>query len=424
MKTLISLLDFRYFLGRKQIFLYLFMLIYLVYAMTTGQRDLLLALSIIVFAISPLKHSFLMFVFYFLWENVTVFSFGLSGVMIMLVLMVVKIFIQHGGIFKLRNKLMKKSVTLQTGLLIYIVIMGVISFFVSGSTTGLNFVFKVLATFYAISYLYSDKAYDNLIKAILQILMISVVIATIYGFYHDTSVARWISGMGGAVNQLYGTMGTTRMGFFYLTSVTYFLYYVNNVVVKTGGIVLFSLLALMTVSLTITLLYFIVIGIYMHSKGSFMTFMIRCGALLLVSALTFPFWSKLDPVQPVIYRMEYSTDAYEAGDINAATTSRYDIQKEYTSKMNDPIKIIFGNARSSMSATGLEHNTHNTYLDIVFYFGIIGLVLFTIYQWNKFLLLRGRSYFYPLLTIKAMLLIGALTVSVMTSTYFMFLIFI
>ncbi len=242
MKALFSLLDFRYFVGRKQLLLYLFILIYLVYAATSGLRDPLLAISIIVFAISTLKQSFLMFVFYLLWENVTNFSFGLTAVMVMQVLMVIKLFVQYGVIKKLKNVFVKKNYTLQTVLLIYMVIMGVVAFTVSGSTTGLSFVFKILATFYAISYLYSDKAYDNLIKAILQILMISALIATIYGFSHDTAVERWIYGMGETVNQLYGTLGTTRMGFFYLTSVAYFLYYADNVIVKTGGIVLFSLL--------------------------------------------------------------------------------------------------------------------------------------------------------------------------------------
>ena len=426
MKAFLSLFDFKYILGGKQLWLYLYMLVYLVYAFTSGFEDPLLAASILIFAVSPLKPAFLMFVFYLLWEYVTIFSFGVTAVMVMQLLMIAKIAIQREKIRMPIGRIQKTSITLQTGLLIYMAIMGVMAFFASGSMTGLGFIFKVLISFYAISYFYSAKSFDNLIRAILQVLMFSALIATIYGFYHDTAISRLISGMWDTVSQLYGTLGTTRMAFFYLTSVAYLLYYAENLLVRTVGILLFTLLTLMTISLTAIGLYVIIIGIYMFSKGTMMK-MLKWGcAFVFVVVLIFPIWSKFDVVQPIIYRMEFSATAYEEGDINTATSGRGDIQKSYMKNLNEsnPINILVGNARTAMSVTDADMNTHNSYLDIIFYFGILGLILLIIYQGKKLLLLRGQPYFYPLLTLKAILLIGASTVSVMTSAYFMLLIFI
>ena len=426
MREFFSLFDFRYIVGGQQLWLYLYMLVYLVYAFTTGLEDSLLAASILIFALAPLKPSFLMFVFYLLWEYVTVFSFGVTAVMVMQLMMVAKMIIQREKIKLPKGKIARKSLSLQTGLLLYIIIMGVASFLISGNTTGLSYIFKVLVTFYAIAYLYNAKSYNNLIRAILQVLMFSALIGTIYGFYHDTAIERWISGMGDTVTQLYGTLGTTRMAFFYLTSVAYFLYYVKNVSIRMGGIFLFTVLTLMTVSLSAIGLYVIIMGIYMFSKGSMMKMLKWGGALILVVVLTFPVWSKSDFVAPIIYRIEFSTDAYEAGDIDAATTGRSDIQNAYMNNIegSNLFTIMVGNARTAMSVANMDMNTHNTFLDIIFYFGIVGLVLLVYYQVEKLLLLRGQPYFYPLLTLKAILLIGSSTVSVMSATYYMVLIFI
>lgn len=426
MKKFLSLFDFRYVVGSKQSWLFAYMFVYFIYALTTGMEDPLLAVSILIFALAPLKPAFLMFVFYLLWEYVTTFSSGVTVVLIMQLLMVAKMFLQKGFFRGSVGKIHRQSILLQNGLLFYMVIIGIASFLVSRSMTGLSFIFKVLITYYSISYLYDARSFDKLLRAILQILMFSALIATIYGYFHDTALDRWISDMYSTVSQLYGTLGTTRMAFFYLTSVAFFLYYVENRIVQAIGIVLFTVLILMTVSLTAIGLYVMVIGIYMQSKRSILN-KVKWGiALFLVVVMTFPIWSKFETIKPIMYRIETSAYLYKTGDIDAATTGRSDLQEIYLSdlKNENALTTIFGNAQTAISLTDTEKYSHNTYIDILFFFGILGLLLLALYQGKKFLLIRGQPYFYPLLTVKAILLVGASTVSVMTASYFVILIFI
>jgi len=426
MRDFLGLFDFKYVLGKSQIWLYMYMFVYFVYAFTSGLEDPLLAISLLIFVIAPLRAAFLMFIFYLLWEYVTTFSFGITVVLLMQLLMIAKMVIQKDKQKKASTIIERKSKSLQIGLLVYMIVMGAASFLVSMSMTGLGFVFKVLITFYAIHFMYSERSYDNLLKSVLQILMLSALIATIYGFYHDTALDRWISGLGDSFSQLYGTLGTTRMAFIYLTSVTFFLYYVKNVIVKAGGIIVFTALTLMTISLTAIILYGVIIFIYTLSKGTLGKVIGRGVMFLLAVALTFPVWSKFDIVQPVLYRITFSAEAYESGDINKATTGREEIQENYMKKLDDssPFTIFFGNAESAISSTGSDMYSHNTYIDILFFFGILGIILLVLYQGKKILLVRGQSYFYPLLSLKAILLLGAASVSVMSASYFMVLIFI
>ena len=333
MRSITDLLNFKYILGNRQGWLYLYIIIYLVYSFTSGFEDPLLALSIAVFAVAPLEAAFFMFTFYILWEYVTTFSFGITGILLMQIIMVAKLLLQNKSFALNKNDLKTKCISLQVVLLVYISIMGFVSFLVGNGMTGISYVFKVLVTFYAITFLYSDESYGNLLKAILHILMISSIIATIYGSFHDTASERWISGMGDYVSQLYGTLGTTRMGFFYLISVVFFLYYVKNAFVRFAGIALFTILTLMTISLTAFMLFFIIICIYMFSLGKLSRTLIYSGLLMTVVLATFPFWSKLKTVQPLLFRVTYSMDAYKQGDLNRATSSREDLASFYINQL-------------------------------------------------------------------------------------------
>ena len=425
MKSIRELFDFGYFTKKGLILFYAYMAIYVLYAFTTGLEDILLALSIGVFIIAPLGASFLMFVFYLLWEYETTFSFGVTVVLIMQLLMVAKILMMGKLQIKCINRVQNRTNTLQTILLIYVLVMGVASLALTGNMTGIGMAFKAIITFYVISYLKDDESYIKVLKAIFHALFFSTIIATIYGFFHDTALERWVSGLG-EVSQLYGTLGTTSMGFFYIISMAYFLYFVESKIIRYAGIAVFSLLTFMTVSLTAVALYLVVIALYFFSLGKIRKtityFVIGIFALF----ITFPIWSRLDVVEPILLRATFATEAYEQGDANLALSGREDLGTSYMKKFenSNTFAKLFGNADEAVSVVGAEKVAHNTYIDILFYFGIFGLVLFALYHFRRFTLIVKKPYFYPLLTMKAVLLLGAFTVSIMSATYFFFLIFV
>ena len=225
--SLLELLNFRYCIGNQQLWLYAYILTFLCYALTTNFSDPLIALSIFIFTIAPLYPAFLMFVFYLLWENVTIFSFGVTAIMLMQIIMFFKL-VLHGIFFQTYfTQKQVKAKRMQIILLIYIGFVAFFSFACNGNTTAISFIFKVLITFYSITFLKSDNSFFCYLKSITQVLMFSALIATIYGTTHETGLERWIHGMGGSVIQLYGTLGTTRMALFYLVGIVHFLYFQN-----------------------------------------------------------------------------------------------------------------------------------------------------------------------------------------------------
>lgn len=425
MKSIKELFDFRYIIKGSNLPLFAYMLVYLLYAFTTGLEDPLLALSVVIFLLSPLMPSFLMFVFYILWEYESTFSFGLTAVLVMQIIMVGKIIIAGKMWVKSETKIQSQCYLIQLCLLVYIGMMGLASLLLTGNMTGVGLVFKTIITFYVISFLKDDYTFSNLLKGIFHVLIFSTIIATIYGFFHDTALERWVSGMG-EVSQLYGTLGTTRMGFFYLLGMTFFLYFVENKVIKYIGVAAFSALSFMTISLTVVALYFIVIVLYFISLGKIrktITYFVVGAAILVAS---FPVWSKLELIQPIVYRVVFATTAYEQGDADLALSGREDLSEAYMTKFKnaDALTKIFGNADEAVSVVGAEKVAHNTYIDVLFFFGIVGMVLFVIYHFRKLKLIWKKPYFYPLITMKLVLLLGAFTVSIMSATYFFLLIFI
>lgn len=425
MKSFRDLFDFGYITGKNQLLLFAYMFIYLIYAFTTGLEDSLLALSIVIFLAAPLVTSFLMFVFYLLWEYESTFSFGVTAVLIMQVIMVAKILLAGKMIVKSESKLQSKSYNLQVILLAYISVMGLASLLLTGNMTGIGMIFKTIITFYVISFLKDDKSFETLLKGIFHVLMFSTIIATVYGFFHDTALERWVSGMG-EVSQLYGTLGTTRMGFFYLTSMAFFLYFVDNKVIKYIGVAAFSALSFMTISLTVMALYLMVILLYFISLGKFkktISYFVVATAILFVS---FPVWSKFAILQPIVYRVVFASTAFEHGDADIALSGREGLSEAYMTKFwNSGIFTkVFGNADEAFSVVREERVAHNTYIDILFFFGIFGLVLFIIYHLRKLSFIWKKPFFYPLLTMKLVLLLGAFTVSIMSASYFFILILI
>ena len=182
----------------------------------------------------------------------------------------------------------------------------------------------------------------------------------------------------------------------------------------------------MTVSLTAVALLCFVMLIYMLSRGKIHTIVLRLSLSVILIISTFPIWSTFSFVQPVIDRIEYSSDAIEQGDTNAALTGREELKKYYLKQFEEsdgPTKVL-GNFRTTIETTGFNMNSHNTYIDILFYFGILGLFLLFIYQFKRYHIMKETQYFYPLISLKLLILIGASSVSIMSATYFFFLLFI
>lgn len=423
--AIFDLFHFEILSKSEHYWLFAYMLLFVPYSFTSALVDPLLALSIMIFLFAPLSPSFLIFVFYMLWEYVTTFTFGITVVLLMQLIMLGKLIVSKALFIRFKNRKYRKVRTLFSFLVAYMLIIGLTSFALGNGLTGLGFFFKVTITSYVLTYLVTEEEFNKLLKNILQVLVFSSLLATIYGMYHEMEVDRWISGMGESVTQIQGTLGTTRMALFYLTSVVFFLYYTKNPVVRYGGVICFSALTMMTVSLTAMALLLVLFAIYMFSIGKIYKTILYSVVCVAVAVFSFPIWSKIEIVRPIIYRGVYSFEAFMGGDTNKALSNREDLGYFYFNswKNSSPIIQFFGNADVATNVTSTEMHSHNTYLDILFFFGVLGIVLLLIFQIRRFWLSKGTVFFYPYFTIKALFILSSSSVSIMPATYYMFMIF-
>ena len=422
----LNLLRFNMLSEGEHKWLYAYMLLFIPYAFTSGFVDPLLALGLVIFVAAPLSPSFLIFVFYMLWEFVTTFSFGVTVVLLMQLIMVGKLVVNRALFKQFAGITYRKVRSLFLFLFGYMLVVGMISFILGNGLTGLGFFFKVTIVSYVLTYYVSDSSFDKLLKNVLQVLMISSILATIYGMTHELVVERWVSEMGGYINQIKGTLGTTRMAFFYLTSIIFFLYYVTHPIVKYLGLICFTALTLMNVSLTAMALLLVIFFIYFFSIGQIYKAVLYTMVSVAIAIVTFPLWSRMDLVQPIIFRTMSSFKAIMNGDVNTATSNREDLGDFYIKSWenSNPLIQMFGNANTATSVTSNDAYSHNTYLDILFFFGVVGIILLMIYQARRLWLSRHSIYFYPYLTIKVLFILGSASVSVMSATYYVFMIFL
>lgn len=214
MRESINIFSFSYFFNnvKDRVFLYLLISLYFVYSLNIFPQDVLLIASLFIFVIAPINVSYIFFIFYLLWEYVTVFSFGITVVMVMQLIMLFKIILKHGLFIKPTNDLQKKLVSLQQILVVFLTIYAFFSLAFYQTFTAVSFVIKAFIAGYAISFFSNEDSVKNFWHVFFHIIMLSSIIATIYGFRNETDVQRWISELQDVVSQFSGTLGTTRMG--------------------------------------------------------------------------------------------------------------------------------------------------------------------------------------------------------------------
>lgn len=421
-------LDFGLFTRSNKIWLWLFIGVYAVFAVNILPVDIMLAMIVLIFLIAPVKECFFMFVFYTLWENVSVFSNGISLNFIFHIVLFAKIIMLSNGI---RNGLRHKLANVVLLWMAYTFLYSIFSYISSGSLSGVNIFMKAVFVLYALSYMKEDSVNTRFWKTVFQIVAYSTLLAVVYGERYDTSLERWIVGLeGNIVFQLYGTLGTTRLGMFTVISLIYPLYYAKEKLLKIVLSALFVVLTFMTVSLSAFVLLCGLFVIYLLSKNYKWYKLVSVGCILVVvTFFVLPKLSDIDFIQPVVLRIESVKEALLSGDMNKATTGREDLNRFYIRNFERlPIsEQMLGSGyvnALAQSESDTMLNSHNSYLDMSFYWGIFGAILFVFVCLKKVLYFKNSVDYYPILTLKILFLIIGFTVSMFSATFWTFFVFI
>lgn len=417
-------LDTELFDKKNSRFIYLFILSFAIFSFNLVPVNAILAIILFLFVIAPLRACFFMFVFYTLWEYVTVFSNGITLNLLFQIVLFVKILLFKEG---LKLGLKHKLAPISLFWLYYTFIYGIFCALTENGFTGFNIFFKSLFFIYALSYMTDNEGCNMFWKTILMLIAISTLFSVVYGHFYDTAVQRWVTGLeGGYGTQLYGTLGTTRTGLFTVASIIYLLYYIKNIYLKIGFSFIYIIFTFMTISITAFLLLLGIFFIYFYSRGflkgkRIITFIV---AASFIAILFFPHISQMDVMRPLFLRVEKIEEQIKLGDINNATSGREDLASYYVQELEQGsnLELFFGRFHTSAlsAVNNSDANSHNSYIDMLFYFGFIGIVLLVFVSVKKIIFVKRLDCFYPVLSLKIIFLLVATSVSIFSSTYWLF----
>ena len=415
-------------LSKKEKFiLILYICLYIIYSISVIPRDILLAIIAIVFLVAPLKGTLIMYLFFTIWENVTIFSFGITLSLVLQIIMAIKIIIYL--------TLSKKTIFYKVSDIVILVLCffyGAMDYLIgTGGLSGFSLAINVLIVLYAYSIYRNDNQSFEFWKTVCFILMISTIIAIVYGIFNDTSLDRWITGMG-YVKQLYGTIGTARMGMFLCASLIYPVFYLDKKIPRLILCVILSLCALLTFSITTLICLMVFWGaiILFKDKKNITNKIVALFIFFVGLIIIIILWDRIkeiDIIRPMAIRVESMITAFKGGDMGSATSSRSYLAKIYFqdfqqySLFNQIFGSFYINRFEVITGFGwdVSNYAHNSFIDLLLYSGVFGLIIFFIKTGARIKNLKGKKEFLPVLLLKSIFLLTGLSVSMLTSSYWL-----
>lgn len=399
--------------------------LYLLFAVGIIPKDIIFGLITGFFIVASTKGTLIMYLFFVLWENVGVFSFGLTLSFLLQIILFIKIIINCIRY----NKIVFYNLSDMFFLMLSF-FYGFMNFLIgTGGLTGIRLAINVIIALYSFTLYQDEEQSAGFWKAVFFTLMLSTIIASIYGFFNDTANDRWIAGMG-YIKQIYGTVGTARMGMYFCASLIYPVFYLREKMAKIILCLMLSLGALMTFSITtlICLVMFWGFIILFKNKTNIAKKIIGIFIVFLCLFMLIIFWDRISEIiifKPISIRIEKMVEALQSGNINAATSSRSYLAEMYINDFKEYsiINKLFGsffiNRFSVITGYGwgVENYAHNSIIDILLYMGIFGVAIFFIKLAMRASYLRKREEFLPVILLKLIFMLTGLSVSMLTNSY-------
>ena len=313
--------------------------------------------------------------------------------------------------------------------LIIVVLEGILSLFATNKFEGLMLIPDVLIACYASSVCKrTDEERLKFWNRILYYMYISTLVSIGWGF---------INFLGGNYATLYfygahiprfkATIGTDRSCLIYCASLVYCLFFQKKRVVKIATIIILVFSLLSSFSITAVLCLFVVSGTYLlysykHNKSKTKIVIFILGCIIFMYILyVYNYGSHVSVIDTIVQRFKLIISRIDAGDTARATSGRTDIWQVYIQGFQNQslFNQLFGSGYTSLlSLINSSAYSHNTYLDMLFYFGYIPFAII-IYRVIKNLFdYRHKPEFINILMMKEAYIITVLSVSMFTNEYF------
>ena len=212
----------------------------------------------------------------------------------------------------------------------------------------------------------------------------------------------------------------------YCAAMIYPIFYENNKKKKYLYCAMFLLCILMTLSMTAmicTTAFFAVKTLFdLKNQGNRKKIKI-CIMIFAVAfwiLYTWEYGSHITLVDTIFQRAHKIVNLSSIGEISSATSGRSEIWKSYMAVFyeNSILKKIFGTGvLNYYYMGGFLKFSHNSYIDMLLYMGILPLILFFLYTFHTCKVFKKNHYqeYLPLLMIKVVYLLTAVSVSAFPS---------
>ena len=404
-----------YFIDKTNGFCLIYFLIFFVHALRIIPDNITIGVALLTFLFAPIDAMTYMLLFFLPWSTKTTFSFGISLSLLQSVIYSVKAIMD--------NRIWLRKTDAIYGIIF--AIYGGFAFFNDHySLTG----FSIVATYICATYIYrvyatdSEKVADFWRIAFFCIL-VSTILACLYGLIAGTNSSRWVGGSVGYAYVLYGTLGTTRFGIYLCISLIFPLYYMKASLLKYFLVIMLSVAAFSTVSLTVVIIWVLEIIYYIALSKKNIKSVALIVLVLTILISCWPRISQIDVIKPVIMRVEKTMESIDTGDFDKATSGRENLATTYLDRYKKAsyFQRIAGLATLSRYA---NQYSHNTYIDMITYWGIIGAIVVVIMQIQHFHRYFRTNSFQQVFLAKLIMFISASTVSMFSLQYWIMWLFI
>lgn len=278
---------------------------------------------------------------------------------------------------------------------------------------------------------------DNFIEKIYNNYVLSVIIAIFYGLIHLKFIKSWVSNLG-YIYRFSGVYEPNYMAFYINLAIIIVITfgYKNNKKKKIYCLFLLYLGLALTCSMSGILINLGIMFIYIIFKYrhcNIKRFIVMTSKILIVSVILVTSIANIELLKPIKIRIVNTIENVLQGNINEATSDRSDVVEKYFLIFEQETieEKMFGNANFSSynyakknDISNIVHYSHNTYIDILFTFGLITGIILLLSIFIKMICNWIKNKNITMLLIRICVLTSIFGVSAFTSRVFYFWFFI
>ena len=308
---------------------------------------------------------------------------------------------------------------------------GGLCFFFTRRLSGLEFATNSIIAAYVHERLAKDEAKRRAFwRRVFRFMLFSGSLAILVGCYNYFTGRVKTVYLGGISRgrRFAGTLGTDRVCMMCCATAIYPLFYMKKGKLRLAVIGLCLLAIIMTVGITailclalFALVYFVGMmkGRTIKKRTKRRLFLLLL-AVLLLAVLAWQFSDRIGFVNSMVVRVKRVLAKLSDGDLVGATSHRSVLYEQYLGVFRGfslPKKLLGSASLSYYYEMGFSNQSHNSYIDMLLYFGILPMLFLLFSVIRTIRSYKGSGIGLPILLLKVAYCFTGLSVSMLTASY-------